>query len=304
MDALVTHLSDSLIDEIVSAIGLPRTSLTHKVFWRFFQNITNRLADLGASFDQITKEKGLPAASQWVLSHFCDGLWVHGGEHIPKGGPLLVASNHPGTYDSLILFANLVGHNIRIVSSVIPFLKLLPHTREHFLFAPRDDSRERMVVFRNAIQHLQDGGTLVYFCSGHRDPDPAVYSGAERAYDHWLNVFDTFFKYVQDLRVMPTVVSGVISADWAKHPVTWLRKRQIDQQRLAEFGQVISQLLKPGQLMMKPRISIGQHFSEDDLRQVVGHGALLDVAKHYSRNLVRFLGILKVRQIRLRFIVH
>jgi 1-acyl-sn-glycerol-3-phosphate acyltransferase len=241
-----------------------------------FHHVTDRLAHLGASFDQITKEKGLPAASAWGLTHFCEVPQVQGAEHIPRHGPLLVVSNHPGTYDSLILFSNLVGHNIRIVSSVIPFLKLLPHTREHFLFAPRDDSRERMVVLRNAIQHLKNGGTLVYFGSGHRDPDPAVYSGAEQAYDHWLNVFDTFFKYVQDLRVLPTVVSGVVSADWAKHPVTWLRKRQIDQQRLAEFGQVISQLLKPGQLIMKPRISIGQYFSADDLRQVVGHGALLD----------------------------
>ena len=70
------------------------------------------------------------------------------------------------------------------------------------------------------------------------------------------------------------IVSGVILNRWAKHPITWLRRKQIDQQRLAEFGQVISQLLKPGKLMLKPRISVGEPFSEKDLREDVGSSKL------------------------------
>ena len=274
MDTLVSHLSESLIDEIVAAVGLPRTRLTHSVFGGLFRTINERLAYLGATFDQITKEQGLSAASAWALTHFCTDYQVHGAEHIPDQGPLLVVSNHPGTYDSLVLFANLQGHKIRCVASVIPFIHLLPNVREHILFAPRDDARERMLALRNAIQHLKQGGTLVYFASGHRDPDPAVYPKADRSIDLWLDVFDTFYKYVKGLRVQPTIISGVVSADWARHPITWLRRRQIDKQRLAEFGQVIVQLRTPGKLMMSPRISIGAHFSEHDLRQVVGPGKL------------------------------
>ncbi len=99
-----------------------------------------------------------------------------------------------------------------------------------------------MLILRKAIRHLQAGGTLNYFGSGHRDPDPVIYPGAEEAFSHWLDVFDVFFRYVKDLKVLPTIVSGVISPKWARHPITWLRRKQIDKQRLAEFGQVIYQL--------------------------------------------------------------
>jgi 1-acyl-sn-glycerol-3-phosphate acyltransferase len=275
MSILTAQLRDALHDEIVTAVGLPRTWLTRSVMRGLFQRLTNRLAHLGATFDQITKAQGLSAASEWALTHFCTGYQVHGDEHIPDRGPLLVVSNHPGAYDSLVLFASLRGHKIRCVASVIPFINLLPNVREHILFAPRDDARERMLVLRNAIKHLNEGGTLVYFASGHRDPDPAVYPGADRSIDLWLDVFDTFFKYVKGLRVQPAIVSGVVSGDWVKHPITLLRKKQIDRQRLAEFGQVIAQLREPGKLMMKPRLSIGSHFTEQDLRRVVPSGKLL-----------------------------
>lgn len=274
MDSLVDHLSDSLVDELVTAFGLPKTRFTHSLFGRLFLRVRNRLAEIGARFDQIAREQGLPAASAWVLTHFCDGYQIHGIEHIPSHGPLLVASNHPGTYDSLVLFANLEGHQIRCVASEIPALRLLPHAHRHFLVTPRDDVSERMLVLRQLIRHLRGGGAVVYFAAGHREPDPAVYSGSEGSIDGWLNVFDAFFKYVKDLRVLPTIVSGVVSEDWARHPMTWLRKKPIDKHRLADFGQVINQLRHPGKLMMTPRVSFGEPFSEQELRKHVGSGSV------------------------------
>lgn len=294
MDNLVAHLSESLIDEIVAAVGLPTTTLTHTIFWHLFRKITDRLAYLGASFDQIIKERGLPAASAWALTHFCNDMQVHGADLIPDQGPLLVVSNHPGTYDALAIYANLEGHNTRSVSSVIPFLDLLPNARQCFLFTPRDNVRERMLVLRRAIKHLQEGGTVIYFGSGHRDPDPTVYPGAEGAIDHWLSVFDTFFKYVKDLKLLPMIVSGVVSPKWVNHPITWFRRKQIDKQRLSEFCQVITQLRKPGSLMMTPRISVGVPFSEHDLRQVVGsgklHHAVIERAKILFRESSSYFG--------------
>lgn len=274
MDTLEMTLSESLVDEIVAAVGLPTTKFNHNIFRLFFQKIINQLAYLGVTFDQIAKDEGLPAASEWALTNFCDSVKVHGLENIPERGPLLVAANHPGAYDGLVLYSQLVGHTIRSVSSEIPFLDLLPNARQFFLFASKKDQRERMLAMRNAVRHLREGGAVIYFGSGHRDPDPTVYPKAIESIDNWLDAFDSFFKYVKELQVLPVIMAGMVSPKWAKHPITWLRKNQIDKQRLAEFGQVITQLRRPGRLMLAPEISIGLPFGENDLRQVVGQGRL------------------------------
>jgi len=284
---LAVSLSESLVNELVTAIGLSPTRLNHWLFWRLFRRITDRMAALGASSDEITKTKGFPAACQWLLTHFCKNIIIQGAENIPDGGPLLVLSNHPGTYDALVIFSTLQGHQIRSVSSEIPFLNLLPNIQKHFLFTPREDTTERMLVLRQSIQHLQDGGALNFFGSGHRDPDPVIYPGAEKIFNHWLDVFDVFFRYIKNLKILPAIISGVISPQWAKHPITWVRKKQIDKQRLAEFGQVITQLRKPGKLMISPRITIGEPFTEGDLRREIGSGILYPAVIERARQVYR-----------------
>ncbi|KAF0106015.1 MAG: phospholipid/glycerol acyltransferase [Chloroflexi bacterium] len=267
MESQMIELSESLIDELVGAVGLTKNKINHTIFWLLFRRITNRLAALGAPFDQLAGEKGLPEASAWCLTHFCNPIKTRGGENIPEKGPLLLVSNHPGAYDGLVLFSQLKRRDVCWISSEIHFLNMLKNTREHILFASRSDASNRMLVMRNAIRHLRSGGVLVYFASGHRDPDPAVYDGAESAMDEWLDVFDTFIKYVPGLKILPAVVSGVVSPYWAHHPITWLRRKQIDKHRLAEFGQVITQLMRPGRLMISPAVSFGLPVSESELRQ-------------------------------------
>lgn len=60
-------------------------------------------------------------------------------------------------------------------------------------------------------------------------------------------------------------VRSIVSEHWARHRITRLRRRQLDRHRLAEFGQVISQLLNPGRLMITPAVSVGRVVSLSDL---------------------------------------
>ena len=53
---------------------------------------------------------------------------------------------------------------------------------------------------------------MVYLASGHRDPDPAVFPGAEKGIDDWLNVYELLFNYVPELKVQPVIASGMTTS--------------------------------------------------------------------------------------------
>lgn len=285
-DPEIKQLSESLIDEMVTAIGLPKKRLYHNLFLLLFSGITTRFAHVGLPFDKTLAIKGLPAACQGTLDLFCNPAQVSGTEFIPAEGPLLIASNHAGAYDALLIMRHVNRPDTHWISSEIPFLDLLPNIRQHIFFAPRKDALDRALALGNAIKHLRNGGALLYFASGHRDPDPAVFPGAEDAMDGWLDVYETFFKYVPGLQLIHSLVSGVVSSHWAHHPLTWFRRKQIDKHRLAEFGQVISQLLKPGKLLVTPSISFNQPASEDELRKESANGFLREAVIAHGKALL------------------
>jgi hypothetical protein len=82
-------------------------------------------------------------------------------------------------------------------------------------------------------------------------------------------------------------MSGVVDKNWSKHPLTWLRRKQIDQQRLAEFGQVITQLIHPGKLMLSPFISFGQPHTQSDLLEVSLDGTLRTAITQKGKQLLK-----------------
>lgn len=264
-DPLVRKLSASLMNEVVGAVGLPKNNLTRAIMWRIVGRPASHLAKIGVTFDRLIAEKGLPAACEWSLTHFCNPARITFMGEIPQRGPLLLAATHPGAYDTLEYTAALKRKDVRWVATEIPFLRLLPHASSHIIYVDRADMSSRSSALRQITRHLKAGGAVVYFASGHRDPDPAVFPGSEKNIDNWLNVYELLFRYVPELKVQPVIASGVVSERWARHLITRLRRKQVDKHRLAEFGQVISQLLQPGKLMITPAVTFGRAVSREDL---------------------------------------
>jgi hypothetical protein len=266
MDTNIDLLGKLIIADFVQALGLPKTKPFISLFWFLFRIPVSRFVAIGLHFDRLVAEAGLPKASEWALPHWCSQITARGTQHVPAEGPLLIVCNHPGTYDALIIFSQLGRQDIRWISTEIPFLDNLPHTHNHVIFASKSNALRRMSAMRSAIRHLRAGGVLLYIGAGELDPDPAVYPNAAEHIEEWLAGIDFFIRHVPGLRVMPAIVSGVVSPKWARSPITWLRRKDIDKRRLAEFGQVISQLFFPGRLMFRPYVSFGPPAHIETLR--------------------------------------
>lgn len=255
-DPQVLSLSRALTDEIFNALGLSRRGLARRAFGGLFSKATARMAEIGVAFDRRCREQGLPRASAWALTNWCTGIQSRGTESIPPDGPLLVVSNHPGTYDALVIASELGRPDLRIIVSDIPFLKRLPHACGLFFFVD-EEVGGRAVAARAALRHLQAGGALLLYGTGLLDPDPALFTDAALTFDRWSRSIELFVRRVPQAHVVPCVVSHAVAARWAQSPLTWLRRDPLDKRRLAEFGQVIQQLFWPGRLYLSPRVSFG-----------------------------------------------
>lgn len=267
MAADVEALSESLIAEIFKALGLSGAGRARRVLGPLFRKATRRLSQIGVTFGQLCESDGFPKAAEWALTHWCTGIRARGAEEVPAGGPLLVVSNHPGTYDALVVAAHLKRDDMLIFASDIPFLENLPHVSRYFFFLDPVDTQARMRETRNGIRHLQRDGAILLYGSGQIDPDPALFPDeAARCVDRWSRSIELFLRLVPETKVLLSVVSHVVSRGWARSPLAWLRRKPLDRRRLVEFGQVIQQLLFPGSLYLSPRLSFSPPLTVETLR--------------------------------------
>jgi hypothetical protein len=258
----ITHV---LSGEMFRALGFS----SHGLMWRLFKplvwNPIHQFSKIAVGFDQQVKQVGFQRASHWILPNFIRGMNVSGDAAIPRQGPLLVASNHPGAYDALVITANVPRDDIKIFVNIpLEFIRELPATFSHFLYVP-PELHTRMKRVREAIQHLKDGGAILIFASGKIDPDPACMRGAIDRLCTWSRSLEIFLRRVPDTQVLLSIVSGILAPKYVNHILTRFRSEQSDKQRISEFLQVMRQLLYPGKLLQTPRISFANPLKGKDL---------------------------------------
>jgi hypothetical protein len=276
----VNMMTTRIVEEIVFALGMSKTGFVCRYFGWIIRPIAHRFAVLWVPFDQDLGQSGTQVAAQNFLPHFVKEVKVHGAETIPSRGPLIVASNHPGAYDSVAIIAQVPRPDVKVVVSDIPFLKYMPNGRKHVFYAT-DDPSTRMNAVRSCIRHLQEGGCLVIFPTGLIDPDPDVWGEAEASQhlEHWSPSLELFMKKVPQTKLVVAIASGVLDTGWAESRLTRIVKPGIDRRRLAEFGQVISQLLRPGKKLYEPHVSFDPPVTIDDLGRGEGDAMRSMIAK-------------------------
>jgi putative hemolysin len=167
---------------------------------------------------------------------------VEGGENVPRKGPLLLVSNHPGLADAVALFAATPRTDLRVVAAERPLLEALPNTKRYLLTVP-ETGPGRFGLVRAATRHLRRGGAVLTFPGGRIEPDPAALPGAVQALDRWSSSVDLFARLTPELTIVPAVVSGVISPAALRNPLTWLRRRRRDREWLAATLQMLTPAL-------------------------------------------------------------
>ncbi len=246
-------LNQKLLEEIFKALGWGSGHPLRLPFAPIFSLASRRFARIAIQFDQDVAALGFREAARCLLPHFVREAHVSGTENVPAEGPLLVVSNHPGTVDGLVIAAHLPRPDLKIVVSGVPFIRHLRATAAHLIYSSLD-TFERMAVVRAVMRHLQEGGAVLLFPSGGLDPDPAVMPGALQELETWSPSLEVILRRVPAARVVMTFVSGVLHPAWTRSPVVHLRRGRRNQQRVAEFFQVMQQMLFPGQLLVRPSI--------------------------------------------------
>jgi len=257
-------LANDLIFELNKSLGFRKDGLAQPFLKPLVWKPMFRFSEMATTFEHRIVQEGWQKASAWFITHFVDKVKAIGAEQLPIEGPLVIAANHPGAYDSLVICSQIPRDDVKIISSDIPFVKKLPDTSKHMIFSS-PDAHDRMGAARSALRHLKNGGTLLVFARGTMDPDPAFMPNSEIELTRWTSSLGLFMRNVPKTKLAVSLISGVLSPKYLNHPATYLRRGRVNRQRLSEFFQVMYQLLSPGKLMVSPSLSFGPPVTLDEL---------------------------------------
>jgi 1-acyl-sn-glycerol-3-phosphate acyltransferase len=235
--AQVEALTEINLDDFFESTGLAQLRRGRRFLRWLFRPPARRFAQVVVAFDEMVEEHGLQAGSAWLLKQLTRRLEVAGRENIPTDGPALVLANHPGIADTLALFASVPRPDLRIIALDRPFLQTLPNVARRLIYVPAKG--DRMPVVRAAAAQLREGRAVLTFPAGEIEPDPAVMPGAVASLQIWSQSIGLFARLVPQTRIVPAIVSGVISPASLRNPLTRLRRAQKDRERMAAAFQAL-----------------------------------------------------------------
>ncbi len=241
----VEVLARACAEDLISAFGLGGLGPgAARALLRLLSSLpARRLARQIATYDEIVGEAGLPAGGSWAMEQMARRVAVEGAEGVPRGGPLLVVSNHPGLADAVALFSAMPREDLKVIAAERPFLSALPNTSKALIPVPeRPGGRSKAA--RAAARHLRAGGAVITFPGGRIEPDPAVLPGAVEALGEWSGSVDLFVRLVPGLTVVPAVVSGVISPSALRNPLALVRSDPRDRRWLSATLQMLVPALR------------------------------------------------------------
>ena len=259
-------LRTSILDDVFKDFNQARKRWIRKLLEPLAFFSIHRFAQLMLSLDHTISQEGFRQALHDLAAYFVNDIDVLGNEHIPKDGPLMIVSNHPGTIDSAAIGAKLPRDDLNIISTDFPLLQRLPYASQRLIFID-PHARMNLSGVRSTINHLQAGESVLIFPSGRVEPDPAFMPDAIDKIPNWSPSIEFFLQKVPQTQVVVTIVSGVLSPLFLNNPIIHILRGVRDPLAIAEVSQIITQMLLKKRFRMNPHISFDLPQTVDELRQ-------------------------------------
>ena len=109
------------------------------------------------------------------------------------------------------------------------------------------------------------GGALLIFANGEVEPDPAFMPGARQALRGWSPSLEIMLRKVPQTRLQVAIASNVLLPAFVNSPLVRIRRLPHTRQKLAEFIQVIQQMLFPHSLAVNVHLSFAAPVPAGDL---------------------------------------
>jgi 1-acyl-sn-glycerol-3-phosphate acyltransferase len=254
-----------IVDDLFRSVNLPTSGWLRQVLAAPLRPPLQRFVDMAAEFDRIVAEEGFREGMRWMTARYVRGVTTFGVEQVPQEGPLLLVSNHPGTFDGIVIASQLPRRDLTIVASGFPFLRSLPATSRHLILVANNDPYGRMSALRTMIRRLRAGEALMIFPSGRIEPDPDLLPGAHEALEAWSPSLELIMRKVPEAKIMVSIISGVVAPSCLHYPFVRLRPGVLEQQKMAGFVQLVQQMFFPHRFGLVPRISFGPPLSLGEL---------------------------------------
>jgi 1-acyl-sn-glycerol-3-phosphate acyltransferase len=206
--------------DLASLSGLSGSPLGRRLVELGFRSQLQQFAVNLSAYNEQLDRLGLAPASQELCARYNGRVAAEGLEHIPRSGPFLLVSNHPGMFDALAIFATIPRPDIRALARPQPLLGLMSSLAPNLLMLP-DEGPGRAGSLRQVLQSLRADGALLVFPAGHLEPEPMLigrHSLSPAGTDplvQWSSGVGTLVKLAVragvPLRVVPMSSSGVLS---------------------------------------------------------------------------------------------
>src|SRR5215216_1421393 len=244
MSSQIDTLTRINLDDLVASFGWQNQPLPAALLRGLFIRPARKFARQIVEYDNLVGQMGLNEAScQFLQTHYIHDLRVHGKEHVPASGPILVLSNHPGMTDTISLFAAIDRADLRIIAIHRPFLASLFNITRRLSYIS-DEPSERMRAVRQISSHLRAGGAALTFPAGKIEPDPLVHSGALESLRNWTDSSGNFLRFAPQTKIVPVFVSGVVWEQTERHWLTRIKKTHEDREKLATALQLLAMVVR------------------------------------------------------------